>query len=138
MGYQSITRLPPPTFHKPSLTIFWHPFILLDVERHCKSGLFCPKTQHIVPVRSWTHTSQPGVQCANYWAKLAYLIGQNIQCKSFSDAQFSSIGSFHSRGCHKYIVIKFTLYHQIDAFSSRKVMIRGIKNCQLLDNCCLT
>ena len=59
---------------------------------------------------------------------LAYLIGQSIQCKSFSGAQFSSIGSFHSRKWYKYTVIKFTLHYQIDAFSSRKVMIRGIKN----------
>ena len=44
--------LPPPpftplAFYQVSLTNFCYPFILLGGDRHCKSKVFCTRTQHI-------------------------------------------------------------------------------------------
>ena len=46
-----LSSLPPPftplAFYQVSLTNFCYPFILLGGDRHCKSKVFCTRTQHI-------------------------------------------------------------------------------------------
>ena len=53
-GCKSIPLLFPPSppftplaFYQVSLTNFCYPFILLGGDRHCKSKVFCTRTQHI-------------------------------------------------------------------------------------------
>ena len=57
IGCKSIPLLsPPPPFtplalYQVSLTNFCYPFILLGGDRHCRSKVFCTRTQHI----DWNH-----------------------------------------------------------------------------------
>ena len=73
-NYSSLDGMPfnlkvtPSAFHQASLTICQYPFILLGGEWHCFRKVYCTRTQHIDLVRSWTQTSQPGVQCTDHQA----------------------------------------------------------------------
>ena len=52
MGCQSIARLPS-SIHQASLTIRWHPFVLLGGERHCEREVFFP---------NYNTLTQPGLK----------------------------------------------------------------------------
>ena len=62
---------PPPftplAFYQVSLTNFCYPFILLGGDRHCKSKVFCTRTQHIDwnpdPLTLSPAQARPGYKC---------------------------------------------------------------------------
>ena len=77
---------PPPftplTFYQVSLTNFCYPFILLGGDRHCKSKVFCTRTQHIdwnpdlltlspAQARLQMQTSRPWLHLTNHKATMS-------------------------------------------------------------------
>ena len=81
-GCKSIPLLSPPpftplAFYQVSLTDFCYQFILLGGDRHCKSKVFCTRTQHIdwnpdlfilspAQARLQMQTSRPWVHLTNH------------------------------------------------------------------------
>ena len=80
-GQDPLLSPPPPftplAFYQVSLTNFCYPFILLGGDRHCKSKVFCTRTQHIdwnpdlfilspAQARLQMQTSRPWVHLTNH------------------------------------------------------------------------